>query len=157
MQAVAEPFDIVVTSNSGFPLDLNLYQGVKGLSAAARIVRPGGTLILACECSDGVPSGSPFDQLLRQSASPEQLLKKLEDPATPVPEQWQAQILAQIQQRAKVLVHSSLEPERIRACHLEPCEDVSAAVHDRLKQLGSRARVAALPYGPLTIPYLKTS
>ena len=66
-------------------------------------------------------------------------------------------MLAQIQQRATVFVHSSLGPGLIRACHLEPCEDVSAAVHEELKQRGSRARVAALPYGPLTIPYLITS
>jgi nickel-dependent lactate racemase len=154
MQAVNEPFDVVVTSNSGYPLDLNLYQGVKGLSAAARIVRSSGTIILACECSEGVPSGSPFDQLLRHTDSPEQLLKRLEDPDMHMPEQWQAQILAQIQQHANVLVHSSLYPETLRACHLDPCPDVTAAVQIQLNRLGPKARVAVLPFGPLTIPYV---
>ena len=51
MQQVEEPFDIVITSNSGYPLDMNLYQGVKGMAAAARILKPGGLLILAAECS----------------------------------------------------------------------------------------------------------
>jgi len=157
MQAVDEPFDIVVTSNSGYPLDLNLYQGVKGLSAAARIVRSAGTIILACECSEGVPTGSPFDKLLRQARSPEQLLKKLETRGTQVPEQWQAQILAQIRQQAKVLVHSTLDPTTLRACHLDPCPDVAATVHERLNQLSPTARVAVLPYGPLTIPYVSES
>src|SRR5207247_10709933 len=55
MQKVSAPFDIVVTTNSGYPLDLNLYQGVKGMSAGARILKPGGLLILACECREGVP------------------------------------------------------------------------------------------------------
>ena len=55
MQQFAAPFDIVVTTNSGYPLDQNLYQGVKGMSAGARVLKPGGTLILACECREGVP------------------------------------------------------------------------------------------------------
>ena len=50
------PFDIVVTTNSGYPLDQNLYQAVKGMSAAAEIVRPGGTIICAAECRDGLPA-----------------------------------------------------------------------------------------------------
>ena len=53
---VAAPFDIVVTTNSGYPLDQNLYQAVKGMSAAACIVKPGGTIICAAECRDGFPT-----------------------------------------------------------------------------------------------------
>ena len=55
MQPVENEFDIVVTTNSGFPLDLNLYQTVKGLSAAAQIVKNGGSIVCASECSDGIP------------------------------------------------------------------------------------------------------
>jgi len=55
MRAVDAPFDIVVTSNSGYPLDQNLYQTIKGVSAAAGIVREGGTIICAAECRDGIP------------------------------------------------------------------------------------------------------
>src|SRR5690606_30350081 len=57
MQKVKAPFEVVVTTNSGYPLDLNLYQGVKGMSAGARIITEGGLLILACECREGVPDG----------------------------------------------------------------------------------------------------
>src|SRR5436190_1721063 len=56
MQRVEAPFDVVVTTNSGYPLDLNLYQGDKGMSAGACLIKPGGTLMLACECSEGVPA-----------------------------------------------------------------------------------------------------
>src|SRR5207249_4201147 len=80
MQKVKSPFEIVVTTNSGYPLDLNLYQGVKGMSAAARIVQERGTIILACECREGVPTGSPLDQLLRSASSPEQILTMLATP-----------------------------------------------------------------------------
>jgi nickel-dependent lactate racemase len=66
MQQVAAPFDIVVTTNSGDPLDLNLYQSVKGLSAGARIVKPGGLLIIAAECPEGVPVGICGWQKLRR-------------------------------------------------------------------------------------------
>src|SRR5690606_16276946 len=55
MRAVRDPFDVVVTTNSGYPLDQNLYQAVKGMTAAAKIVKPGGTIVCAAECRDGIP------------------------------------------------------------------------------------------------------
>lgn len=154
MQKVAAPFDIVVTTNSGYPLDQNLYQGVKGMSAGARVLKEGGLLILACECREGVPAGSPFDRLLRDCRSPEELLARLATPGFVRPEQWQGQIQALIQRRARVLVHSALPDEVLRACHLTPCPDIAAAVNAELQRLGPAARVAVLPQGPLTIPYL---
>jgi len=154
MQPVAAPFDLVVTTNSGYPLDMNLYQGVKGMSAAARIVKPGGTIILACECREGVPAKSPLDILLRSAQGPEEILTKLATPGFVRPEQWQAQIQALIQRRARVLVHTSLPDEVVRACHLEPCPDIAATVREVLAHSGPDARVAVLPQGPLTIAYL---
>ncbi len=111
MQKVKSPFEVVVTTNSGYPLDMNLYQGVKGMSAAARIVAEGGTIILAAECREGVPAGSPLDQLLREARSPEEILTMLATPGFVRPEQWQAQIQALIQKMARVLVYSSMPPE----------------------------------------------
>jgi lactate racemase len=154
MQKVKAPFEIVITTNSGYPLDLNLYQGVKGMSAAARIVQEKGTIILACECREGVPANSSLDKLLRSASSPEEILALLATPGFVQPEQWQAQIQALIQRKAQVLVHSALPDETIRAAHLIPCHDIGAAVLEQLDRLGPEARVAALPQGPLTIPYL---
>jgi nickel-dependent lactate racemase len=154
MQPVPAPFDIVVTSNSGYPLDLNLYQGVKGMSTGARIVKPGGTVILACECCEGVPPGSPYEKMLRAAASPEAILERLARSSTVEAEQWQAHIQALVQRQAEVLVYSALADETLRACHLTPCHDVGAAVRERLARLGPDARVAVLPHGPVTIPYL---
>jgi len=155
MQRVSAPFDVIVTTNSGYPLDLNLYQGVKGMSAGARIIKPGGTLILACECREGVPSGSPLDKLLRSATSPEEILAMLATPGFVRPEQWQAQIQALVQRRARVLVYSSLPDDVIRAAHLTPCHDIEAAVKEELSRRGGDAQVAVLPQGPLTIPYLE--
>ena len=70
------------------------------------------------------------------------------------PEQWQAQIQALIQRHARVLIYSSLPEETVRRAHLAPCADVSAAVAKELGQIGPEGRVAVLPQGPLTIPYL---
>lgn len=154
MQKVKAPFDIVVTTNSGYPLDLNLYQGVKGMSAGARVLDEGGLLILACECSEGVPANSPLDKLLRSASSPEEILTMLSTPGFVRPEQWQAQIQALIQRRAEVLLHSSLPDEIVRTAFLTPCHDIGKAVRERLQKLGPEARVAVLPQGPLTIPYL---
>lgn len=155
MQCVDAPFDVVVTTNSGYPLDLNLYQGVKGLSAGARIVRPGGTLILACECREGIPSNSSLDRLLRSASSPEAILTRLATPGFAHPEQWQAQIQALIQRRAEVLLCSSLTDELTRAAFYAPCRDIGATARTKLAQFGPDARLAVLPHGPLTIPYVK--
>ncbi|MCD6049840.1 MAG: hypothetical protein K0Q55_1243 [Verrucomicrobia bacterium] len=154
MQKVKSPFEIVVTTNSGYPLDMNLYQGVKGMSAGARILQQGGLLILAAECSEGVPTNSPFDQLLTSATSPEEIMTMLATPGFVRPEQWQAQIQALIQRRAEVQIYSSLPEASVRACHLTPCTDIGGAVRERLAKLGPEARVAVLPQGPLTIPYL---
>ncbi|MDA7617905.1 MAG: nickel-dependent lactate racemase [Verrucomicrobiota bacterium] len=154
MQSVAAPFDIVVTTNSGYPLDLNLYQGVKGMSAGARILKEGGLLILACECREGVPAKSPLDKLLRSAGSPAEILTMLSSPGFVRPEQWQAQIQALIQSRAEVLVHSTLDDETLSGAHLKPCRDIERTITERLALLGDHARVAVLPQGPLTIPYL---
>ena len=154
MQPVEQPFDIVVTTNSGYPLDLNLYQGVKGMSAGARVLKEGGTLILAAECREGVPGGSPLDELLRSAGSTEEILAKLSTPGFVRPEQWQAQIQALVQRKAEVLVHSLLDEKTVAACHLKSCPDISAEVARRLNAEGPETRLAVLPQGPLTIPYL---
>ena len=65
MRPVAEPYDIVITTNSGYPLDLNLYQAVKGMSAAYQVVKQGGAIIIAAECAEGIGHGH-FEDLLQE-------------------------------------------------------------------------------------------
>jgi nickel-dependent lactate racemase len=150
MQPVEHPFDVVVTTNSGYPLDMNLYQAVKGMRAAELIVRDGGAVIIAAECSEGVPHGSPHDRLLRSVPDGEALLARLGEPGFTWPEQWQGQIQALIQRRAATYLHSALDDATVRAAHLIPCPDIAATVREKL----NGGRVAVLPQGPLTIPYL---
>jgi nickel-dependent lactate racemase len=151
MQKLPAPFDVVVTTASGYPLDQNLYQGVKGIAAAARIVKPGGTIILAAECSDGLPTDSHYEKLLRRVESPAALLDLLAQPGFRATDQWSAQIQAVIQQRAELLLHSALPDELVLAAHMKPCRDIAAAISQKLNGTG---RIAVLPQGPLTIPYL---
>jgi nickel-dependent lactate racemase len=156
MVPVDRPFDIVVTTNSGYPLDLNLYQSVKGMSAASGIVRQGGAMIIASECWDGIPEHGQFAQLLREAGSPRGLLEMVRRPGFLEQDQWQAQIQAQIQLKADIYVHSGyLSEEQVRAALLEPCPSIEETLDRLVKQYGPRARIAVMPEGPQTVPYLQ--
>jgi nickel-dependent lactate racemase len=154
MVEVASPFDIVITSNSGYPLDLNLYQAVKGMSAAARITRPGGSIIAAAECWDGIPDHGSFGQLLREAKDVDDLLARIRAPGFRMDDQWEAQILALIVKKADVYVHADgLTPEQIFLAKLRPCPSIDEQVDSLLKRYGRHARVCVLPEGPQTVPY----
>jgi nickel-dependent lactate racemase len=155
MRPVIKPFDVVVTTNSGYPLDLNLYQAVKGMSAAAQVVKRGGTIICAAECSDGIPEHGEYGRLLASRDSPADLLEMITTQGFASHDQWQVQLQAQIQLRADVFLKSSyLTPDQVRAAHLEPIEDVQETVRESLERHGESARLCVLPQGPQTIPYL---
>jgi nickel-dependent lactate racemase len=151
---VDEPFDIVITTNSGYPLDQNLYQAVKGMSAAARIVRPGGAIICAAECSDGLPDHGNFKELLRMRATPAELLAMIESPEFALYDQWQAQSQALVQRKADVFLYSSLAPEVVRDAMLTPITSIEATLAELLAHYGPAARIAVLPEGPQTAPFV---
>ena len=155
MQPVDGPFDIVVTTNSGYPLDRNLYQSVKGMAAAATVVAEGGTIICAAECRDGLPEEGPYARLLRGAPSIEAAAQQLLEADHTIPDGWQVQVQARVQARARVLLYSRLDASVVRSAHLEPIEDVNATLADLLAERPD-ARVCVLPEGPQTIPYLQT-
>lgn len=152
--AVEAVFDIVVTTNSGYPLDQNLYQAVKGMSAAARIVKPGGAIIAAAECSDGLPNHGNYKDLLQMRESAQALLEMIEAPGFEMYDQWQAQSQALVQRKAHVFLHSALDPQTVRQAMLEPALDIEATLADLLERYGPGVRVAVLPEGPQTVPYV---
>ncbi|MDR2588880.1 MAG: nickel-dependent lactate racemase, partial [Spirochaetales bacterium] len=100
-------YDLVITSNSGYPLDLNLYQAVKGMSAAAKVVKPGGAIIIAAECWDGIPAHGSFGKILLEAKDFDQMLERIRDKNFMVDDQWQAQILALIAQKADIYVYTT--------------------------------------------------
>lgn len=155
MAPVPEAFDIVVTTNSGYPLDLNLYQAVKGMSAAAKVVREGGMIICAAECWDGIPEHGLYGQLLREAESPRALLDRILTPGFLMQDQWQAQIQAQIQLKADVHLYADgLSDAQITQSLLTPCGDIAATVLERAAAVGPDCRICVLPEGPQTIPYV---
>jgi len=158
MVRVAAPFDIVVTSNSGYPLDLNLYQAVKGMSAAAQVVREGGSIIIAAECWDGVPDHGEYRNILHMADSPQALLEVIRRPGFLMVDQWEAQIQAQIQCQADVYVKSRhLSDDEIRAALLRPCHQIEETLAELLARYGPDARICVLPDGPQTIPYVEST
>ncbi len=155
MVPVAEPYDIVVTTNSGYPLDQNLYQCVKGMSAARQIVRKGGAIIMAGACNDGLPNHGKYAELLRRGGSPQGVLDLIAQPGFLEHDQWQVQIQAQIQLHADVYVYSDgLTDEQIEQALFLPCHNIEATVAELQAKYGPNARICVLPEGPLTIAYL---
>ena len=155
MVAVDAPYDIVVTTNSGYPLDQNLYQCVKGMSAAGRIVKDGGCIIMAAECRDGLPDHGRYASLLKAAGSPQGFLNMLAQPGFAAQDQWQIQVQAQIQQRATVYVHSDrLTDAQITDALFTPCRDIAALVSQLAARTNGQTRICALPEGPQTIAYI---
>jgi nickel-dependent lactate racemase len=155
MVPIEEPFEIVVTTNSGYPLDQNLYQSVKGMSAASQIVRDGGAIVIAAACEDGLPDHGSYAELLTAGGSPAGVLELISQPGFSMGDQWQVQIQAQIQQKAEVFVYSDgLSDEQIEMALFQPSRDVEATVAQLTERYGSRARICVMAEGPQVIPYL---
>jgi lactate racemase len=155
MVPVDQRFDIVVGSNSGFPLDLNLYQSVKGMSAAAQIVKDQGAIIIAADCWDGIPEHGEYAKLLQEADSPKQLLNNIRSPGFHRQDMWQAQMQAIISQKASVYFYShNLSNEQIEKSLLNPCNDIEAIIMELLDHFGPKANICILPEGPQTIPYI---
>ncbi len=156
MREVLEPFDIVVTTNSGYPLDMNLYQAVKGMSAAHQIVKKGGSIICAAECSDGIPDHGSYGEILKSQASPRSLLNMIETSGYQKHDQWQVQIQASIQMENDVYLKSgNLSTDQIIEAHFLPADDVSKKVSELLSEKYRNGTVCVLPEGPQTIPFLR--
>jgi nickel-dependent lactate racemase len=154
MVACDRPCPVVVTTNSGYPLDQNLYQAVKGMSAAAQIVEPGGLILAAARCNDGFPGHGNFRRLMTGHASPQAVLDTIMAPGFSMYDQWEAQLLALILLKARVGLFSDIPPDEVGAAHLEPVADLSGRLADELARCGADTPVAVLPEGPMTIPYL---
>jgi lactate racemase len=148
------PFPIVITTNSGYPLDQNLYQAVKGMSAASQIIEEGGLIVAASKCNDGFPAHGNFKKLLFAHDSPEALLDAILAPGFSLHDQWEAQLLALIRLKSRVGLYSDIPADEVRRAHLDPVQEVAEYIAEELKRIGRDAPVAVLPEGPMTIPYL---
>lgn len=156
MASVDNLYDIVITSNSGYPLDLNIYQTVKGMSAAAQVVKQGGTIIMAAECWDGIPSNSDYKMILTSVKSVSELMEFIKKNESTLKDTWQIYFQALIQLKANVYIFSDkLDEGTIKRALFNPVKNISKLVDKLVKKIGPSARICVLPEGPQTIPYLK--
>ncbi len=154
MVRVDAPFPIVVTTNSGYPLDQNLYQAVKGMSAASQIVAQDGLILQAARCNDGFPEHGNFKKMLFAARNARHLLDTIMAPGHLVYDQWEAQLLAIIRLKAGIGLKSELQDEEVRKAHLEPVGNLSERLTEELRKRGADTPIAVLPEGPMTIPYV---
>jgi nickel-dependent lactate racemase len=151
---VPEPFDVVVTSCAGYPLDTTWYQAVKGLTGALPIVKQGGTIVMAASLTEGL--GSPeFQHVMAENPDLGAFKRRILGGDYFVMDQWQLEELAKVVERCKVkVVSDGLPPQTLRRCYVEPAASVEQAVAESLAEYGPRARVAVIPKGPYVLPYV---
>lgn len=151
------PADIVVTTGAGWPLDATYYQAVKGMVGALPVIKPGGDIIIASECSEGV-GGPHFTRLLQQTPDLPILVKQMQAPEWRViPDQWQVEELAKAVRHARIILVSALPPALVPSLHCHPAPTVEAALADAFHRHGSAARVVVVPKGPYVLAELEST
>jgi nickel-dependent lactate racemase len=150
---VDQQVDITVTSNSGAPLDLDLYQTCKGIDSAALITRQGGIIIMASACNRGA-GPEAFTQMHLSSHSPAEVLARTKS-AGPHHLPWQNQRLAHIQLNNDIYLVSELDDKLVKDMMLLPVPSIEAGLNRAFQKLGGDARVAVIPEGHLVLPLLR--
>jgi len=153
--AIPRRYPVVITTNSGYPLDMNFYQTIKGISAAANIVEKGGTIIAAGECSDRIPADSEFEKLLAMDISSDELLTRIVNNKDTWYDQWQVQTLLQINKKCDVILYSALSERDRELTRVSHTDDIAETLKNLAEKYDEKPLpVAAMPMGPLTIPIL---
>jgi nickel-dependent lactate racemase len=142
--------DITITTNSGAPLDLDLYQSVKGMETASHFTRDDGIIIICSACNEGA-GPEEFVKMHRKATSPQEVLDNISD-KHPAGVQWQNQILANIQCKNDIYVVSEMDKTIIRDMMMTPFDTFEEALNDAFRRLGKDASIAVIPEGPLVIP-----
>ena len=151
---VKEKADIVITTNGGFPLDRNVYQAVKGIATGELLVKEGGVIIMLSECIDGLGGHEDFYEIFESSRTPDDVLKKIKE-NEPLRDQWQAQILARILKKAKVIVVTKMKHSIIEDLMLTPSSSLDEAIDEALRILRKEkheVKMIIVPEGPYVIP-----
>ena len=144
--------DIAISTNGGYPLDQNIYQAVKGMTAAEATVNKNGVIIMLAQCGDG-HGGRSFYETFRDEKDLKRMTEKFisTPPEETIADQWESQILARILQHATVILVSDAGDELVRDMHMTPAHSVGEALalaDDILKQRGiENAKITAIPDG----------
>ncbi len=151
---VSQRYPVVLTTNSGYPLDQNFYQTVKGISAAARIVEEGGVILIASRCNLGLPAEGDFAAILSDPRADAELHAAIQSSAVTRHDQWQVQTLLQCLEKARVILHSELSQADRNLTRTGHCDDIEYTVLRLASESQGPLRVAVLPQGPLSVPTL---
>ena len=147
--AVAEPADIVISTNGGYPLDQNVYQAVKGMTAAEAAVKDGGVIIMLAASNDGIGG----DHFYHQLADERDLGKTMDlfmarGRNETVPDQWQTQIFIRVLQKARVIYVSQVDEKTVEALHMIPAASLDDAMEKAKKLTGKEnPTITAIPDG----------
>ncbi|HTX34050.1 MAG TPA: nickel-dependent lactate racemase [Bryobacteraceae bacterium] len=145
------PYDLIVASAGGFPLDIDLRQAHKGLDNACHALRPGGAILFYAECPNGAGIRS-FEDYIRRYRDDFEMRQALErDFVVGGHKAWW---VARLGRLYNVHLVSALDPDFVRRCHFTP---VSPAAHESalaelLRNAGPAARIAVIPFSGFTLP-----
>lgn len=145
----AIPADIAVSTNGGYPLDQNVYQSVKGMTAAEATVKPGGVIVMLSSSSDG-HGGVHFHKTFRDEPDLERMMATFlaRKPEDTIIDQWQSQILARVLLKARVVFVSDCDPTLVREMHMIPAKDVNEALKTAAELVGrDDYKVTVIPDG----------
>ncbi|CEN79032.1 nickel-dependent lactate racemase [Paraclostridium sordellii] len=141
--------DIVVSTNGGYPLDQNIYQTVKGMTAAEATCKENGVIIMVSACNDG-HGGQSFYDSVASASSPTEILEKVRKipKSETIPDQWEFQILARILDKFTVIMVTDLcDPQMIKNMHMKHASSFEEALQMAFDIKGKDAKVAVIPDG----------
>ena len=141
--------DIAISTNGGYPLDQNIYQAIKGMTAAEATLNPDGIIIMIAGCRDG-HGGIGFYHNIADVKDPEEFEQKaIHTPRLEtVPDQWTSQICARILAHHKVILVSDLvNPQLVKDMHMDLATTVDEALEKAFEIKGKDAKVAVIPDG----------
>ena len=125
----AVPADIAVSTNGGYPLDQNIYQSVKGMTAAEATVKQGGVIIMFAEAADG-HGGESLYRTFKDEPDLERMMNAFlaRRPEDTIVDQWESQILARVLLKARVVFVSSCDDSLVRDMHMIPAHSAAEAM-----------------------------
>lgn len=150
---IGEKFDVVVTTNAGYPLDRNYYQSVKGLVGALNIVKNGGKILIVTECSEGLGSENFKICLkkLKEIGDYDSYTRYISNMNNFVIDQWEVEELVKVLKKAEVYVYSEgLKDEDWELTFSNRVTDLQKQI-DEFVSAG--LKIAIVPEGPYTIPF----
>lgn len=145
----AAPADIVISTNGGYPLDQNIYQSVKGMTAAEATCRPGGVIIMVSSCMDGHGGQELYDTFANEKDKEKIMAGFLAtDRDSTVPDQWESQILCRILLKHKVIMVTQAPRKMVEEMQMDYAEDLSEAIQMADAYLGNKnSKITVIPDG----------